>query len=214
MPYRLCSTMPMPANCLLTNESVDLVITSPPYANAIDYMRAHKFSLVWFGEPISELSALRATYIGSDNSRGVIADDLPAGAARCVSEVAQHDHRKARVLQKYLVEMRAALAEMLRVLRTGRAAGIVVGPSTMRGIRVQTQEHLAEISTQTRIRCCRHRQTCARPESAYDARPLGQLHNERDRVTDARRVRHRSGEAGVGRPLLRLPHRWSERCFT
>ena len=132
----------------IDDESVDLVITSPPYANAIDYMRAHKFSLVWFGEPISELSALRSTYIGSENSRGTIADDLPAGATRCVSEVAQRDRRKARVLQKYLVEMRAALAEMLRVLRTGAAAGIVVGPSTMRGIRVQTQEHLAEISTQ------------------------------------------------------------------
>ena len=50
----------------IDDESVDLVITSPPYANAIDYMRAHKFSLVWFGEPISELSALRSTYIGSD----------------------------------------------------------------------------------------------------------------------------------------------------
>ena len=97
----------------LDDESVDLVITSPPYANAIDYMRAHKFSLVWFGEPISSLSALRATYIGSENSRGTIAADVPAGAARCVSELAQRDPRKARVLHKYLVEMRAALAEML-----------------------------------------------------------------------------------------------------
>lgn len=130
------------------DESVDLVITSPPYANAIDYMRAHKFSLVWFGEPISSLSELRATYIGSENSRGAIADDLLAGATRCVSELAHRDPRKARVLQKYLVEMRAALAEMFRVLRAGAAAGIVVGPSTMRGIRVQTQEHLAEISEQ------------------------------------------------------------------
>ena len=104
--------------------------------------------LVWFGDPIGKLSALRATYIGSENSRGTIADDLPAGAARCVAELARRDQRKARVLQKYLVEMRAALAEMLRVLRIGAAAGIVVGPSTMRGIRVQTQEHLAEISTQ------------------------------------------------------------------
>ncbi len=132
----------------IDDESVDLVITSPPYANAIDYMRAHKFSLVWLGEPISKLSELRATYIGSENSRGAIANDLPAGAARCVSELAQRDRRKARVLQKYLVEMRAALAEMFRVLRAGRAAGVVVGPSTMRGIRVQTQEHLAEISQQ------------------------------------------------------------------
>ncbi len=132
----------------IDDESVDLVITSPPYANAIDYMRAHKFSLVWFGEPISSLSELRSTYIGSENSRGAIADDLPAGAARCVLELAQRDPRRARVLQKYLVEMRAALAEIFRVLRAGRAAGIVVGPSTMRGIRVQTQECLAEVSQQ------------------------------------------------------------------
>jgi DNA modification methylase len=47
----------------LQDNSVDLIVTSPPYAsNAIDYMRAHKFSLVWLvtqlenylknGEPI------------------------------------------------------------------------------------------------------------------------------------------------------------------
>ena len=132
----------------IDDESVDLVITSPPYANAIDYMRAHKFSLAWLGEPISKLSELRSTYIGSENSRGTIADDLPKGAAQCVSELAQRDPRKARVLQKYLVEMRTALAEIFRVLRAGTAAGMVVGPSTMRGIRVQTQQHLAEISKQ------------------------------------------------------------------
>ena len=106
------------------DESVDLVITSPPYANAIDYMRAHKFSLAWFGEPISKLSELRSTYIGSENSRGAIADDLPAGAARCVSELAQRDLRRARVLQKYLVEMRAALAERVRLFGPSRAAEI------------------------------------------------------------------------------------------
>ena len=73
----------------IDDESVDLVITSPPYANAIDYMRAHKFSLVWFGEPISELSALRATYIGSDNSRGRHRRRPAGGELRgVVSEVA------------------------------------------------------------------------------------------------------------------------------
>lgn len=45
------------AQCMaLKNSSVDLVVTSPPYAsNAIDYMRAHKFSLVWMGYPIRSL---------------------------------------------------------------------------------------------------------------------------------------------------------------
>ncbi len=31
--------------------SVDLVITSPPYVNAIDYLRGHRLSLVWLGYP-------------------------------------------------------------------------------------------------------------------------------------------------------------------
>ena len=50
----------------LANEVVDLIVTSPPYANAIDYMRAHKFSLVRFGKSISDLSRLRCEYIGSE----------------------------------------------------------------------------------------------------------------------------------------------------
>ena len=42
----------------LQDASVDLIVTSPPYAaNAIDYMRAHKFSLVWMGYPIDYLQA-------------------------------------------------------------------------------------------------------------------------------------------------------------
>ncbi len=31
----------------IEDSSVDMVITSPPYLNAIDYIRGHKFSLVW-----------------------------------------------------------------------------------------------------------------------------------------------------------------------
>ena len=38
------------ARCLdLPDGSVDLVVTSPPYLNAIDYLRCSKFSLVWMG---------------------------------------------------------------------------------------------------------------------------------------------------------------------
>ena len=44
----------------LDDASIDLIVTSPPYAsNAIDYMRAHKFSLVWLGYSIDELGTKR-----------------------------------------------------------------------------------------------------------------------------------------------------------
>ncbi|HEY53468.1 MAG TPA: site-specific DNA-methyltransferase, partial [Caldilineae bacterium] len=44
----------------IQSDSIDLIVTSPPYAsNAIDYMRAHKFSLVWMGYPIQALGDKR-----------------------------------------------------------------------------------------------------------------------------------------------------------
>ena len=50
----------------LPNDSVDLIVTSPPYANALDYVRAHKFSLVWLGKSIPALSRLRRQYVGAE----------------------------------------------------------------------------------------------------------------------------------------------------
>jgi DNA methylase len=48
----------------LGDNVVDLVLTSPPYPNGIDCMRAHKFSLVWFGDRLEDLVTLRSGSAG------------------------------------------------------------------------------------------------------------------------------------------------------
>ena len=42
----------------IATDSIDMVVTSPPYLNAIDYMRGHKFALIWLGYSIPELRAI------------------------------------------------------------------------------------------------------------------------------------------------------------
>ena len=131
--------------------SVDLIVTSPPYANALDYMRAHKFSLAWLGDPIPSLTRLRREYIGSEaagNQATTSADPLPAKVEAVVERVGEADATKSRVLRRYCADMSASISEMQRVLRPGSAAVIVVGPSTMRGILVPTHECLANLATQ------------------------------------------------------------------
>ena len=139
----------------LPSASVDLIVTSPPYANALDYMRAHKFSLAWLGDPIPSLTDLRAQYIGSEsigkesggNRAGQSAPAaLPAPVRAVVDQLAAKDAPKSRVLHRYFVDMHAAIGEMARVLRPGAAAIIVVGPSTMRGILIPTHQCLADIA--------------------------------------------------------------------
>ena len=132
----------------LTGKVVDLIVTSPPYANAIDYMRAHKFSLVWLGRSTADLSRKRATYIGAERIADPNSTGLPESSERIISSLSELDSTRARVLRRYFSEMAEAISEMFRVLRVGRAAMLVVGTSTMRGLDVQTHRCLADIADQ------------------------------------------------------------------
>lgn len=130
----------------LRDNVVDLVVTSPPYAsNAIDYMRAHKFSLTWLGYPIAELSRKRRQYIGGESLADILYVPLPHFAQDIVNELAARDRRKSQVLHRYYSEMARILQEMHRVLKPGTAAIVVVGNSAIRGVDTQTHLCLAEI---------------------------------------------------------------------
>ncbi|MCG8603741.1 hypothetical protein MJD09_01920 [bacterium] len=133
-------------NLPLSDESVDLIVTSPPYpSNAIDYMRAHKFSLIWLGRPLDELSLKRRQYIGAEDTSNTDFEAVPRFTSEVIEKISNLDKKRGRVLFRYYSEMKRGLKEMYRVLKPGRAAIVVVGNSVMRGIDSQTQNCLAEI---------------------------------------------------------------------
>jgi DNA modification methylase len=157
----------------LEDASVDLVFTSPPYVNAIDYPRAHKFSLHWLGDALGvtpeAYRALGRAYIGTD--RVPIAECLALARApvrgpsrlehtlaRLADSAAAGPHggrRRAGVVRRYFEDMAAVLAEVGRVLRPGRHAVVVVCPSQIAGVTVETHALLAELAearTEGRLR--------------------------------------------------------------
>ena len=121
-------------NLRMADGSIDLVLTSPPYFNAIDYMRCSKFSLVWMGFNVGEIRKIRGESIGAESS---MAEALDAKWVR--SLINQLDlkpalsNRDYAVLARYVWDMGNALAEVSRVLRGGGRAVYVVGDSTIRG---------------------------------------------------------------------------------
>lgn len=130
----------------LDNDIVDLIVTSPPYAsNAIDYMRAHKFSLTWLGYSIGELSEVRKTCIGGESIKDFDFERLPDKTRSIVADIASVDEKKGTVLHRYYSEMTKSLREYYRVLKPGKAAILVVGCSVMRGKSSETHLCLADI---------------------------------------------------------------------
>jgi DNA modification methylase len=122
----------------LQDESVDFVITSPPYLNGIDYQRMTKFSLAWLGYPVADLRRVRESNIGTE-AAGLEKKGTRAQQAAFLAMVGRQKvpARMARMLAKYVRDMDATLQEITRVLVPRGRALIVIGDSTIRGAYVR-----------------------------------------------------------------------------
>jgi DNA methylase len=92
----------------LGDESVDLVITSPPYANSHDYYLYNKLRLFWFGHDVRRVQVAE---IGSRNRHSDMSEPI----------------------ETYLDEMGEVIRDSARVLKTGGTATFVVADSVIRG---------------------------------------------------------------------------------
>lgn len=147
----------------LSESSVDFILTSPPYRQAIDYMRTHKFSLVWMGHALSDLTDVRSKMIGTERGlyeRDGIPDQLEH---QIVSRLPSSSHQA--VTRRYLSDMQAFLNEAYRVLKPGKVAIIVIGPSMISASRYDAAEivfDLARNAGLTEVSAVRRRLSAAR----------------------------------------------------
>jgi DNA modification methylase len=116
----------------LRRASVDHVITSPPYLNAIDYLRGHKLSLVWMGYTIGELRRIRATNVGTEVSTH--AEDRSTDSVLSeMGDVHRLPPRELRMVRRYLSDMNAVFSEIARVMRPNGTLLVVIGDSMIKG---------------------------------------------------------------------------------
>ncbi len=131
------------------SNSIDLVLTSPPYLNAIDYIRCSKFSLVWMGYKIKDLRQLRAGSVGAEAG----APDSTNGRVReVISQLALRPKLSGRseaVLTRYVFDMQQTINEVSRVLKPGGQAVYVVGENTVRGTYIQNSKIVTALAEQS-----------------------------------------------------------------
>lgn len=141
----------------LRDESIDFIFTSPPYATALDYTRAHFLAVAWMqdvlGLSLDQYRSLGARYVGSE--RGPLDEieiEAQTGWTRANQIVRSLQHRSphhARLIQRYWRDMDQVLREMHRVLRERRHVVLVVCPSHIRQVQVPTHLVLAELGEAT-----------------------------------------------------------------
>ena len=134
----------------LPDESMDLVVTSPPYLNAIDYIRTSKFSLIWMGYTLHRLRSIRRDSIGSEaafahnvtKKKDVKVPDFWDS----LGDISDLSPRHKGMISRYAGDMWHSIGESRRVLKTTGKLILVVGDSTIRGVFVKNAKLITQLA--------------------------------------------------------------------
>ncbi len=152
----------------LANTSIDAVITSPPYLNAIDYLRGHRLALVWLGHRISELRPIRSTSIGAE--RAPAEHSQTRFIDSIVTQMTQGTSlppREQRFLQRYVLDLSVLLTEIQRVLRPQGKAVFVIGNSCLHDTFIQNSLALQQLAEQLGFQCTSQEERELLPNRRY-----------------------------------------------
>ncbi len=136
------------------NESVDLIVTSPPYVNALDYYRVHMYNMLWLG---MDFDLFRKHEIGG------------------------HSHfimNRFRLLSEYLGDMLRVMIEMNRVLKKNKICVIVVGNSSLEYELIESHKYFSSFADKVGFK---HIKTYFRnidKTRKYSSADIGQIDDE------------------------------------
>ncbi|MCS7009895.1 MAG: site-specific DNA-methyltransferase [Anaerolineales bacterium] len=166
---RLATYLDTPAEVLLGNSMqvrpdtlCDLIITSPPYMNGLDYVMNYKIEMAWlgFGQSHRDLKYLKDQMVVCDNvSKSLIrsfeeAQPYTNSWLETIKEqIALHIQRRGTyrrqdmpsIVHKYFDDMYRVMRNVVEILRPGGRFILVVGDSLIADVYVPTDLILARI---------------------------------------------------------------------
>lgn len=152
----------------LADESICAGVSSPPYLNAIDYMRGHRLALVWLGYSLADLRSIRATAIGAERALDARQDTAELRSVVCA--ICDGDtiiSRLRGLIRRYADDLLTSTREMARVLRPGGSITYVVGNSCVKDVFVDNASGLVEAARLAGLRLDTSRQRPLPANSRY-----------------------------------------------
>ncbi len=129
----------------IPNKSMDLIITSPPYAISYEYADIHQLSLLWFGFT-DDIKSVRKNYIGSSYREKVNAAKINSPVAiDMINALNSCDPHLSNQISHYIIDLESSFKEMFRVLRRGKRACIIIGDTKYKGIDIKNKEIAIEL---------------------------------------------------------------------
>lgn len=128
----------------IKSESVDMIITSPPYVTSYEYADIHQLTAYWM-DYVTNMLEFRRNFIGtsySGNSSYEVNGSIQA--QEIVNALAEKDKHISRNVAQYFNDMREVAKEMARILVTNGRACIVIGNTKIKDVHIKSAEVFCE----------------------------------------------------------------------
>jgi hypothetical protein len=120
----------------ISDASVDLTVTSPPYLNAIDYLRGHKLSLVWMGWTAAEIRTIRGESVGAERMLTEARSEIRTVAESAVEPWAKLPTRQQGLVLRFTHDMDRLARSIARVTKKRKHLVMVVANSQIKGVTI------------------------------------------------------------------------------
>jgi len=125
------------------DNSVSLIVTSPPYVTSYEYADLHQLTALWM-EYTKDLSDFRKRFIGTSchNKKDLVLNSVLAEKIR--NELLEKDKKTAEEVSTYFSEMNQVFMEMKRIIKSDGKTCIVIGNTSLKGVEILNAEVFAE----------------------------------------------------------------------
>lgn len=138
----------------LKDQSIHLIITSPPYVTSYEYADLHQLILLWLGDDSKryprwnkyarEYRSFRGKFVGTKLAEHNNDSQSLGPSANYIISQLPNNRKYAKSVAKYFSDTQKSIAEMFRVLKPGGKVCIIIGNTTLAGTEIKNAEVTAE----------------------------------------------------------------------
>jgi len=144
---------------------VDLVITSPPYIKAIDYIYNQMAEYFWIGDLFNletqpKQNDFKRYYIGTKQIKAAEYQSIPTtsidGIDLLVSEIAKKNMKHGYIVAKFFNDMKLHFKTVYKTMRKDSHYVMVIGNNTVSGLHVPSHDFIRECAEKAGFGYCSH----------------------------------------------------------
>ncbi|RKZ34164.1 class I SAM-dependent methyltransferase, partial [bacterium] len=127
----------------VSDNSVDIIISSSPYVTSYEYADLHQLSTIWF-DLANDLTEYKKEFIGTSYKKYENKKLKSKIGMDIVNKMFEKNHKIAKEIEAFFIDMEEVFDENYRILKPGGRCCYVIGNTRLNRVNILNAEVFAE----------------------------------------------------------------------